>query len=79
MELYLQGLENELQQAEYQRHRWKAVLTSHLMPSLKDLIADLQADPMSDFQDFKERLLDWVICTAAQAEQVHHDMKLQDL
>ena len=64
-----QRLQKELQQAE-SKDRWKAVLTSRLTPSLKDLIADLQADPMSDFQ------VDCVGCTAAQAGQAYHCMKL---
>jgi len=38
VKLYVQGLENELWQAEYPRHRWKEVLTSRHMPSLKDLV-----------------------------------------
>jgi len=41
IELYHQGLKNELQQAEYLDNKWKAVLTARLTPALKDLVADL--------------------------------------
>ena len=79
VELYIQSLENELQQANYPRHKWKAALTSRLTPAAKDFVTDLQADPMSDFSDFKERLLDCCGLTAAQAGFTYHKLKVKDL
>ena len=59
--------------------KWKAALTSGLTPATKDFVTDLQADPMSDFSDFKERLLDCCGLTAAQAGFTYHELKVKDL
>ena len=78
VELYLQGLENELAQANYPRRKWKAVLTSRLSPTLKDLVADLQADSTSQFDYFKARLLDCMGQTPVKAGQSYHELRARD-
>ena len=69
VELYVQGLENDLQQATIPRDRWKLILTTRLTPVLQDLVSDLQVDHTADFEDVKARLLDCVGQTSAQAGQ----------
>ena len=54
-------------------------MTSRLTPAAKDFVTDLQADPMSDFSDFKEKLLDCCGLTAAQAGFTYHELKVKDL
>jgi len=38
VELYIAGLENDLQQANIPLHRWKLILTTRLDPVMKDYI-----------------------------------------
>ena len=54
VELYLHGLKNELARANSPRRNWKAVLITRLCPTLKDLVADLQADSTSQFDYFEQ-------------------------
>ena len=69
VELYVQGLENDLQQATIPRDCWKFTLTTRLTPVLKDLVSDLQVDHTADFEDGKARLLNCVGQTSTQAGQ----------
>ena len=79
VELYIQGLENDLQQANIPLNRWKLILTTRLTPILKDFIRDLQADPAYTFADVKSRLLDSVGQTPTQAGQLLFEMKQKDV
>ena len=78
-ELYIQGLENDLQQANIPLNQWKLILTTRLTPILKDFIRDLQADPAYTFADVKVRLLDSVGQTPTQAGQLLFEMKQKDV
>ena len=79
VELYIQGLENDLQQANIPLNQWKLILTTRLTPSLKDFIRNLQADPAYTFADVKARLLDSVGQTPTQAGQLLFEMKQKDV
>ena len=79
VELYIQGIENELLQAGYPQDKWKAVLTSRLTPVMKELISDLQATPTTTFEDIKDRLLDCAGQTSTQAGQEFFELKPKEM
>jgi len=57
VELFVQGLENDLLQAVIPKAWWKIILTTRLTPTLKGLIEDLQVDSAYDFEAVKAHLL----------------------
>jgi len=68
VELYLQSLENELQQIKAPHEQWKTVLTPRL-PSTKAHICNLQVKPEATYDSLKGRLLKTAGQTVLQAGQ----------
>jgi len=79
VELYLQSLENELQQMGAQYKQWITVLTPKLPPSLNGHIGDLQAKPNTIYDDLKCRLLERAVQTALQAGRKVFDLSIKEL